>query len=295
MELLSFNIPRKQADRDPVVIAPLGDIQWAGTRGPTAKDLLRAHIDRCMELGAWFIGLGDYIDFASPSNRARLRSAALYDTAEDVIDDKALDLTLELYHEFLKPTKGRWLGMLHGHHYSLLRTGDTTDMRLCQMLDTQFLGTSAYVRLQFIIGNTTRASVTLWAHHGCGGGQKAGGPLGKIEDMASVFPSADVYIMGHTTKSPVAPIERVMARWKGNGGPALIHKRVYLVNSGGFARGWAHKSKQGNVPMGGYVEQGMMRPATLGAPIVRIVPNLDSMGRGKTKGATWDPKISVEV
>jgi len=296
VELASFDIKRKQGDHTPVVIAPIGDIQWAGPRGSTAKDLLKRHIDRCMERNAWFVGLGDYIDFASPSNRQRLRSAALYDTAEDVIDDKALDLVLELFELYLKPTKGRWLGLLHGHHYTLMKTGETTDQRLCQLLDAPFLGTSAYVRLQFSIGGA-RLPVTLWAHHGCGGGQKAGGPLGKIEDMAASFPSADIYLMGHTTKSSVAPIERVIVRWKGRGGPALVHKRVHLVNTGGFSRGWMHKSKQGNVPMGGYVEQGMMRPATLGAPLVYITPRLDCSrhGHGRPDGATWAPEIEVTV
>ena len=256
MELATFTVDRTRADHHPVHIAPIGDIQWAGERGPTAKDILRRHLDRCLALDAWYVGLGDYIDFMSPSNRERMRSAALYDTAEDVVDDKALELTAELFEKYLKPTKGRWLGMLHGHHYVNLRTGETTDQRLCQMLETRFLGTSAYIRLQFRIRRSShRVNVVLWAHHGCGGGQRAGAPLGKIEDAAASFPSADVYIMGHTTKSPVAPYERVIARWHGHGAPDLIHKRVYLVNSGGFARGYAKGATQGKVPMGGYVER----------------------------------------
>jgi hypothetical protein len=299
VELATFAVERKMADHTPVVLAPISDLQWAGERGPTAKDLLKRHIDRCLELNAWYLGLGDYIDFMSPSNRQRMRSAALYDTAEDVVDDKALELTWELYEKFLKPTKGRWLGMLHGHHYTQLRSGETTDQRLCQMLDAPFLGTSAYIRLQFkVTKSQARGNIVIWAHHGCGGGQKAGAPLGKIEDMAAAFPGADIYLMGHTTKSPVAPIERVIPRWHGQGAPDLVHKRVYLVNSGGFARGYQKGATQGSVPMGGYVEQGMMRPASLGAPIIRITPLRSWAGRtrGHTSGmGTWTPTISVEV
>jgi hypothetical protein len=295
VELATFKVLRKLQNHAPVVIAPIGDIQWAGERGATSKDLLRRHLDRCLELDAWYVGLGDYIDFMSPSNRQRMRSAALYDTAEDVVDDKALELTWELFEKFLKPTTGRWLGMLHGHHYTLLRSGETTDQRLCQMLETRFLGTSAYIRLQFSTPNSNdRSNITLWAHHGCGGGQKAGAPLGKIEDMAASFPGADIYIMGHTTKSPVAPIERIYPRWHGQGAPDLVHKRVYLVNSGGFARSYQHGAKQGNVPMGLYPEQGMMRPASLGAPIVRITP-AHYWGKKKNGTGTWAPTISVEL
>lgn len=296
MELATVKVVQKQGDHRPVVVAPLGDIQWAGVRGPTAKDILKEHIARCLEENAWFLGMGDYIDFMSPSNRQRFKAAALYDTAEDVVDDKALDLTLELYQEFLAPTKGRWLGMLHGHHFTWLKTGDTTDQRLCQLLGTRFLGTQAYLRLQFCIpGSSTRGNVTIWAHHGCGGGQKAGAPLGKIEDQAASFPGADIYVMGHTTKSPVAPIEQIYPRWHGHGAPDLIHKRVYLVNSGGFAKGHAKGAMQGRVPMGGYVEQGMMRPASLGAPLIRIEPNRTKQLGVRNGMGTWAPRIRVEV
>src|SRR5689334_21723076 len=114
MELLTFKLDRPISDHRPIFVAPIGDIQWSGERGPTSKDILKRHIDRCLKLDAWYIGLGDYIDFMSPSNRQRFKEAGLYDTAQDVVDDKALELTYELYEKFLRPTKGRWLGMLHG-------------------------------------------------------------------------------------------------------------------------------------------------------------------------------------
>ena len=248
-----------------------------------------------MEMDAWYVGTGDYIDFLSPSNRQRLSAAGIYDTSMDVIDDKALDLVLELYQKFLLPTKGRWLGMLHGHHYATLKTGETTDQRLCQLLNTRFLGTSAFVRLQFIV-STSKLNVTLWVHHGCGGGITAGAPLNKLQHAALGF-DADIYIMGHTTKSPAAPLERIRPRWHGKGSPDLIHKKVLLVNAGGFAKSYVKGSKQGRVPMGGYAEQGMMNPAALGAPIIRIQPYMLDRGDHATNNRerTWEPRITVEI
>lgn len=291
------------------MIAPLGDIQWAGRNGPTAKDLLRRHIDRLVELKAWVIGTGDYIDTFSPSNRQRLRAAALYDTAEDVIDEKGLDLTLELYQEYLKPLKGRVLGLLHGHHYMLLKTGETTDQRLCQLLDTRFLGTAAFLRLQFVLGQR-RSNVTVWAHHGCGGGMKAHAPLNKLENIAPYW-DADVFLVGHLTKQATAPVNRVSPRWHGHGAPDLVHRKIMLVGCGGFSKGYVVGAKQGRVPMGGYVEQRMLNPAALGAPIIRITPKLvsygdrrvgrDRSGRGQHKGRnpnatrTWEYDLTVEV
>src|SRR5262245_13070657 len=131
MELVQRFISVKGVGK-PIHVALLGDWQWSGKQGPTAKDTLHRFLDRCLELDAYYIGMGDYIDFASPGNRARLRQAGLHDTALDVIESKALDLTYEVYETFLRNTKGRWLGLVEGHHFSQLTTGDTTDMRLCQ-------------------------------------------------------------------------------------------------------------------------------------------------------------------
>lgn len=302
MELVTFEVPFRQRDKKPVVIAPLGDLQWAGKRGPTAKEMLREYIDRTLELDAYYLGLGDYTDFLSPSNRQRLKAAALYDTAEDVIDDKALELVLELYQEYLKPTKGRWLGMLHGHHFATLRTGETTDQRLCGLLNTRFLGTSAFIRLQFKQGTRSDSqqseNVIIWAHHGCGGGSTPGAPLNKLRDAALGF-DADIYIMGHTTKQPAVPLNRIKPRWHGKSAPDLVHKKVLLVNSGGFSKGYVEGSKQGRVPMGGYVEQRMLNPASLGAPIIRIEPHRSDTGDSRTpanpRHRAWAPRISVEI
>lgn len=302
MELLTCRIPWRTGDPKPFVIAPLGDIQWTGKAGSTAKDLLRRHIDRCLELDAWFVGLGDMTDFASPSNRQRLRAAALYETAEAVIDDKALDLTLELYQEFLQPTKGRWLGMVHGHHFHNLKTGETTDQRLCQLLDTTFLGTSAFIRLQFD-QRGQRGNVVLWVHHGCGGGMKAHAPLNKLENVAPYW-DADVFIVGHMSKMATAPINRVIPRWHGRSAPDLIHRKIMLVGSGGFSKGYVLGARQGIVPMGSYVEQRMLNPAALGAPLIRITPGQRETGgharhRGERRGLapsrTWQYDITVEV
>lgn len=295
MELISFRIPRKLADHEPVIIAPIGDIQFAGARGPTARDLLKRHIDRCMELNAWFVGLGDYIDFMSPSNRQRLKAAALYDTAEDVIDDKAIDLTLELYQDYLKPTKGRWLGMLHGHHFATLKTGETTDQRLCQLLNTTFLGTAAFIRLVFEIANSYgRYNITIWAHHGCGGGMKTAAPLNKLENIAPYW-DADIFLLGHMTKMATAPVNRISPRWHGRGAPDLVHRKIMLVGCGGFSKGYVEKARQGRVPMGGYVEQKMLNPASLGAPIIRIEPHVLSVGGKINRNRIWSPEVRVEL
>ena len=292
MELVTFKVKRTKADHTPIVIRPIGDIQWTGKKGATALDTLKRDIDSTLKQDGYFIGLGDYIDFMSPSNRQRKRAAALYDTAEDVIDDKAMDLVLELYDLALKPTKGRWLGLLEGHHFSELKTGDTTDMRLCQMLEAQFLGTSAAIRFQFDIHNR-RSNVVLWAHHGTGGGTKACAPLNKLENLSPYWGGFDVFLMAHTTKAPAVPINRVYPRWHGNGAPDLIHKKIYFVSTGGYSKAYRVGNKQGRVPRGDYAEQGVMNPSVIGSPLLKIYPRLD-YPKHKSSGE-WAPEVRVEI
>lgn len=299
MELVTYTVPYAKGRVKPVVLAPLGDIQWAGKRGPTATSLLKEHIAECVEKDAIFLGLGDYTDFLSPSNRQKLNSVNLYDQATDVIDDKASDLVHELFDLYLRPTVGRWMGLLHGHHWAHLKSGETTDMLLCELLKARFLGTSAFVRLIFQyqsrdMKRPEQYHYTLWAHHGCGGGMKVASPLNKLENMVP-YVDADMLVMGHTTKKPAASIDRLTPRWNVRGEPHLHHRTIFLVNSGGFAQGYQQGSRQGKIPMGLYPELGMMGPATLGAPIVTIRPDIVFSRDETGKHRHWSPKVKVEI
>src|SRR6266705_2383914 len=134
MILKKFPLPWK-----PTLVYFIGDIQWAGRKNDVALESLNATIEDALSKEAEgytvrFIGMGDYTDFASPSNRARIAQADLYDNAIATIEDKAIALVHEIYALALKPTTGKWLGLVEGHHLFNLRTGKTTDMELCELL-----------------------------------------------------------------------------------------------------------------------------------------------------------------
>ena len=298
MELRIHSILHRQGNRQPIVIAPVGDIQWQGPKGPTAKDTLRRHIDEALQQDAWFLGMGDYIDFLSPSNRTRLSGAALYDSAMDVIDDKAMDLVHEVYQEFLRPTRGRWLGMLEGHHYHTLKTGETTDMRLCQLLGAPFLGTCAKVNLRIRMGGPadsgTHCHVTLWAHHGVGNGQTPAAALNKLKQEATHHEGVDVFLMGHTTKAPVDRFPKLYTRWNDRSGPVELHRDVHLVSTGAFTLSRMQGARQGQVARGGYAEQKMLPPSSIGAPLVLLYLKRTSTGMDKRhRTITVDIKVVV--
>lgn len=279
----------------PYIIMPLGDIQWTGEKKDVACRILEERIETGLELGAMFIGMGDYIDYASPSNRAALRGTKLYDNARAVHDRAARSLVDELYDKYLHKTKGRWLGLLEGHHFAELETGITTDQYLCEKLQTVHLGSCAYVGIHFNIGSRQGGVVNIWAHHGQGNGQSTGAPIVKLEKMLPDF-EADIFLIGHMTKQASAPANRVYPVWGKQGQPhKLKHITKVLVGTGGFGKGYIENSHQGQVPRGTYVEQGMMRPATLGSPIIRVTPKMLDKYVGGTRLSWFAPKITVEL
>lgn len=295
MELVAHKLQVPKDCRE-VIVAPLGDIQWAGRKEHLAYSQLQEYIAEAVERKAWFIGMGDYLDFASPSNRVRLSNANLYDTAQQVIDDKARALADELYADLLRPTAGRWLGLLEGHHWTHLLTGETTDQYLCQKLRAPFLGTSAYVGLIFRKPDGSTAAVTIWAHHGAGGGQSVAAPVQKLEGMANYW-EADVMIVAHMTKKASGEIQRCYPVWGGRM-PTIRYKTIHLVGAGGWLKGYAERSAQGRTPRGGYVEQRMLRPVALGSSFIRIrskVRREDRRRRGGHDCRYWEPEIRVET
>jgi hypothetical protein len=271
-------------------ICYLGDFQYAGKKHHgTALSALKEKISEEVERNAYFIGMGDYIDFLSPSNRQRLRSAALYDTAEDVIDEKSMELTQELFDLALRPTMGRWLGLVEGHHFAQLKDGTTTDQRLCEMLKAPFLGTCGVLRINFTRG-TGKMGVTLWVHHGHGNGQTNYYPLARLGNVSAGQEGVDAFAIGHTTKLGHMLTNRMGYRWKRITGKAY-HRTIHLIGTGGYSRAYVEGAKQGRVPRGGYAEQQMLGPAVIGSPTLIIRPVRD-FSRGDE---TVYPVLKVEA
>lgn len=289
MELVSHVIPAKL--NEDILIMPVGDIQWSGRDSEVAMGMLQRHIAWGVERGAYFLGMGDYIDFMSPSNRLRQAQAALYDTALKTIDDKAHSLVEDLWLKALKPSRGRWLGLLEGHHYHEYRDGTTTDQELAKLLDAPFLGSSAFVRLMLQMTKTQRGGVTIWCHHGVGGGITLGAPLNKLERLLAAW-EADIYLIGHHHKKVAGPIDRVEMVSGGNGAkPRLVHRTKIIACTGSFLKGYGTGDKQGGTPRGGYVEQKMLNPVALGGVLLKIRPRWDAADRN----SGWRPDMNVEL
>lgn len=261
----------------PVTICPLGDIQWAGDTADLAYDSLKKHIKACLrEKNPYFVGTGDYIDFLSPSNRARLNGANLYDNAIKVIDDAAMRLVNQAFIDFLKPTKGKWLGLTEGHHWEKTDKGEHSDDVLSKMLGARFLQELGIILLRWPGGGR----VGILVAHGKGSSAFPWGPLIQLNRIMPHF-DLDIFICGHQTKKAVGEVDRL----KFPDDRDVEHRTIKLVGAGGWTKGYISGRRT-------YISEKLLPPVALGQPIIRIRPEWRKTSTGRK---VWEPNISVEA
>lgn len=251
-------------------IMPIGDIH-NDSSGSSDLDKLKRHVDWGMERNSYFLGMADYVDLASPSNRKVLTGAQVYDSVRDALDDQGRAAAGQLY-EILKPTKGRWLGMLSGHHYWEFQDGDTTDTWLARKLGAPYLGDCAFIRCQFA-DQKSRAHFTIWCHHGVGSGLTLAAPLNRLERVVEYF-DADIYLIGHQHKLVGAPMDRLYVNWNTNP-PQLDHRTIIVACTGGWLKGYQAHKKRGGRAQGTYVEKKMLSPTALGGAVILARPSVN--------------------
>lgn len=255
-----------------VIVMPIGDIQL----GAEGCDLprLRRHIEWGIAHGAYYLGMGDYTDLESPSNRMLL--ADVYDSVHDALDAQALKHQRILQRIF-DGTQGRWLGLHEGHHTHKYQSGKTLDMGLCEFLGAPFLGRCAVSIIQ--LGDTDHPVLCrIWSHHGEGSAQTLAGPLAKLERISNHF-DADIMLMGHYTRKLATKIPRLIFNPKRNGGVEVSKRNRILATTGGFFTGYTHHSNRGGKPEGSYVEKAMLPPTAEGSVVLYIRAKRGRRGR----------------
>lgn len=244
---------------------PIGDIQLGSPGVDVAR--LRKHIAWGVDHGVFFLGMGDYTDFLSPSNRRYLKNAGLYDTATDLIEEWHRR-HLEELKDILAPTRGMWLGLHEGHHYFEYGDGTTSDTELARSLEAPFLGTAAVTRLTFRDKAQHSVECLIWSHHGEGGGQD---PLNRLLKVAPGFPQIDIFVQGHNSQIDARPKDNLWF-YGGPGELRMRDKTQMFVATGGFMRGYQQGSRHAGRAGGSYVERGMMRPSAIGGPLISVTP-----------------------
>jgi len=245
--------------KTPIHIVPFGDVHWGHSMFSmdTWKRFVATYKDREDVL---FLGMGDYQDFMSSSERREMASAMakLHEGSVESIDEWGRQRMLE-FTDQIRWMGPRLIGLLEGNHYFGFQNGKSSTMQMAEDLKAKYLGVSAVIRLFLHTkGNHgARSKLDIWAHHGRAGGQLAGSPFNTIEKMQGGV-NADVYIMGHDHSIGTLPKAMMEPRFNAKTRELEIHeRRIALVRSGSFLRGYV-KGKSS------YIADAGLNPKPLG-------------------------------
>lgn len=262
----TYTIPFSEYGK-PIYLLPFGDVH---------RDSPLCWVEGWKEWLAWaktkdrayFLGMGDYNDMISGSERAIMGLPGLHESTQETLEDVYLSHT-KLFADECSFMKGKIIGIMNGNHYAVLKNGITTDQKLAEYLDAHYLGVSTLIRLVFqdtVRGEGKSASIDIFAHHGRGGGRTIGASMNPVSDMAKTA-EADLYLMGdnHQKGADYGNRLRLTA---GGGSLRLRHRKLLYARTGSFLRGYVDGKKS-------YVTDAQYPPSCLGTIKVELTPKRD--------------------
>lgn len=258
----SWRIPLRE--KQELLFVPIGDVHF---------DTDECDIERLERFVDWVVGqekkgymvrllgIGDYLDLASPSNRRRIME--MYDTTRKTIDSIAVE-EISRFVKLFRPIKHCFLGLLTGHHTHIFTSdkrshgwaGKTSDQYIANQLGCPSY--SDHDRMSVVLGRMLlphQTHLDILALHGSGGAQTPGGRVAKRIKYAEIAPTAHIVISGHDNAKLAYP----------RSGLDYEHGSIkrYVVGSGSFQRAYL----EGHT---GYAEEMGLVPADLGVTVVRI-------------------------
>jgi hypothetical protein len=241
-------IPRAGAT---IKIVPFGDIHRDSHNCDV--DRWKAFLEKCKtedDEYTWYIGMGDYNDFASYSERKALHT--LHESTCVKMDDWAMRDVDTLLDE-LSFMKGRIIGLHHGNHEWKFQDGRLASEVMADELGCPFLGYASHSTLA--VKTSTKGQpvdITIFSSHGKGSGRLIGSPYNTVEKMANIFHDEDIYLMGHDHMRGALPRTRLCVE---NG--IVKQKKQFFGRTGSFLKGWVKDEPS-------YVVGAMYEPTSLG-------------------------------
>jgi predicted phosphodiesterase len=202
-ETHSFNIPCSYGKE--VRIICFGDVHWDSPNHADAvwqEDL--EYFRKLPKDSTYFIGMGDYLDSTSTTERECLGqiSKQMHETFKR--DTQALQQAkIDKFSDEISFMKGRLIGLLNGNHYFEFQSGINGDQKLADKLDCKYLGVCALIRLSLVSYGRTQ-TLDIFAHHGMGASRLIGGSINRVAQMFEGV-EADIAIMGHDHKRGAMP------------------------------------------------------------------------------------------
>lgn len=211
-----------------------------------------------------FIGMGDYLEWFSDSERFGMRTVNLHQSSKKTLDDFAKEMCDKFYQR-IKFMKNKLIGLMEGNHHYIFENGMTSTQYLCQKLGCKYLGASAFTRITFCYSKSPNwtASVDVFSHHGKGASRLVGGSLNTVQQMAECA-EANIYLMGHDHKKSIGMSSK-LGLTSGSKGVRLREKKMLYGRTGSFLKGYEPET-------GSYVSKALLNPADLGSIKIELTP-----------------------
>ena len=270
---ISHDFPIKYKKHgEPVYIIPFGDIHWGAPL---------CHKDKFNEFLAWakkkercyFLGMGDYFDISSTSERAVFSNRAFHDSTKKSLEHVYKSMADE-FSAKVGFMKGRLIGLLEGNHYSELSSGITTTQYICEKLNCKYLGVSAFISLHFHAPSKCRYKkkvIEVVAHHGLGGGRTSGSSVNKLEHMAADA-EADIFLMGHDHKKSIVMDSKRRKIYFQEDRSVVVPRKTILCRTGSFLQGYVSGEPS-------YIADSALPPTDLGVVKIEITPQRRTIGK----------------
>jgi len=261
-------------------IVPVGDLQLIDPEveeyNSVALNSFKDHMSYVEDNypNVHYIGMGDYIDYMSPSNRESVEKAKIYSPSRSYIALAGRRLADDFL-DLMAHTEGRWLGILNGHHFVGFKDGTNSDQYIASALQAPYLDKCGYVTMRFQRpDDKNRGTINIWAHHGTGSRKY---PVGKLVDSVVPFwPEGDIYLMGHMHECDYKKVQRMIAR-----GGRIVENNAIAAVTGGWLKGYVEDVTT-------YVEEKMLSPKAIGAPVIVVRTYQDTSGLFRRKFAYTD-------
>ena len=163
--------------RGKISILPFGDVHY-GAPNHAKKDWkawVKAGEKRVEDNdGVLFLGMGDYFDLLSSSERKSLMCGDFHESSYKTFD-QFVESMMDKFLDQISFMKGRCLGIIGGNHSYVFTSGEhagkTTDIVMAEKLECKYLGVGSTIALR-LIKNNTSTIVWIFAHHGKGSSGK---------------------------------------------------------------------------------------------------------------------------
>ena len=224
------------------------------------------------------IGMGDYTDFMSTSERAAIIGAkggmGLHDTSLDALDEFATTIANQFI-SAVYPIRHTFIGLTEGHHFMKFLSGRTkwddengkskklfgmtSTEYICMRLGCYYFGTVGYGKI--LLPHDQR--VVIVAHHGGGGSRTIGSKVAQRQRFKENFADADAVLMGHDHVKLAVPIQSFFFNPAAKDGVAV--KKCYLIATGSFLKGYEVGQAHGS-----YIEEKYYNAVDLGVTMLTI-------------------------